>query len=90
MGSFLAEKYGDNYFNIGFLSNSGTYTALKSEKLSSANILAESKPGSFEYSFHKTGVPIFIFDFSHVNEKEPESKWLTSRLKYGGMASRAL
>ena len=34
MGKFLSEKYGDNYYNIGFLSNSGMYTAIKEGKLS--------------------------------------------------------
>lgn len=78
MGNFLSEKYGDKYYNIGFLSNSGTYTANNSSK----NILIEGKPGSFEYSFHKIGIPSFLFDFGQVKENEPLSKWLTYILKY--------
>jgi erythromycin esterase len=81
MGRNLLEKYGDKYYNIGFLSNSGTYTAGNSSRLSSKNILLEGKPGSFEYSFHKTGIPSFFFDFSQVKENEPTSKWLTYVLK---------
>lgn len=89
MGSFLSGKYGNNYFNIGFLSNNGTYTAWNSSRLSSTNILIEGKPGSFEYSFHKTGIPRFFFDFSQINENEPEGKWLTNRLNCRSIGSGA-
>jgi erythromycin esterase len=82
MGRFLSEKYGDNYYNIGFLSNSGMYTAIKEGKLSSQNKLIESKPGSIEYSFHKTKIPCFFFDFIQTNSQKPENKWLTSTLYY--------
>jgi erythromycin esterase len=82
MGGFLSKKYGDEYYNIGFLSNRGTYTAKNSTMISSNNILTEGKPGSFEYSFYKSGIPIFYFDFKQVNKNEPESKWLTNKLNF--------
>jgi erythromycin esterase-like protein len=88
MGGILAEKYGDDYVNIGFLSNSGTYTASdNSGVLTSANKLETGKPGSFEYSFHKTGIPCFCIDFKSVNKASPESVWLTYELKCGGAGS---
>ena len=82
MGKYLSEKYGDKYYNIGFLSNSGTYTASMSPRITSNNVLIKGKPGSFEYSFNKTGIPTFFFDFSQVKENEPTSKWLKYSLKY--------
>jgi erythromycin esterase len=88
MGGILAEKYGDDYVNIGFLSNSGTYTATdKFGWLSSSNRLEVGKPGSFEYSFHKTGLPCFCIDFKKVNVASPESRWLNYELKCGGSGS---
>jgi erythromycin esterase len=90
MGGHLSEKYGDKYYNIGFLSNSGTYTAYNSSGLSLNNILAEGKPGSFEYSFHKTGIPTFFFDFGKVKAKEPTSKWLTYSLNYRSIGALAI
>lgn len=89
MGKFLSEQYGDKYYNIGFLSNSGTYTAFDSSKLSSKNILIEGEPGSFEYSFHKIGIPCFFFDFGQVKENEPTSKWLTYILNYRNIGALA-
>lgn len=89
MGRFLSEKYGDNYYNIGFLSNSGMYTAFKEGKLSSQNKLIEGKPGSIEYSFHKAKIPYFFFDFIQANNEEPESKWLTSKLNYRSIGALA-
>ena len=89
MGKSLSELYGDKYYNIGFLSNSGTYTAINPSGLSSNNILIEGKPGSFEYSFHRTGIPSFFFDFGQVKEKEPTSKWLTYILDYRSIGANA-
>jgi erythromycin esterase len=79
LGGFLSKKYGNDYFNIGFLSNSGTFNASTSEGIKS-NVMEESKPGSIEYSLHKTQIPIFLFDFSHVNKNVPESEWLSKEL----------
>jgi hypothetical protein len=42
--------------------------------------MEESKPGSIEYSFHKTKIPIFLFDFSRVNKNIRESEWLMKEL----------
>ena len=89
MGSYISKKYGDKYYNIDFLSNTGTYTAVSGGRIYQDNILAESKPGSFEFSFHNMKIPIAFFDFSQVNEKEPESKWLTKRLYYRSIGAEA-
>jgi erythromycin esterase len=78
-GGFLSKRYGNDYYNIGFLSNSGTFSASTSSGVQS-NVMEESKPGSFEYSFHKTKIPIFLLDFTHVNKNISESKWLTKEL----------
>jgi len=90
MGNYLSEKLGKNYFNIGFISNSGTYTAYNSGKLTSTNKLAESKPGSFEYSFHKTGISCFIIDLSQINKNDSESEWMAKKLNYRHIGSVAM
>jgi len=82
MGYYLSNKYGNKYFNIGFLSNSGTYTGVNSGRVVSTNILVEGGPGSFEYSFHKIGTPYFFFDFDQIHEHNPESNWLTNRISF--------
>jgi erythromycin esterase len=88
LGGLLSQKYGNDYVNIGFLSNSGTYTASdNSGILNSANKLEPGKPGSFEYSFHKSGIPLFCIGFSGLNKSSPESGWLTLELKCGGAGS---
>ena len=76
MGGYLARRYKSDYYNLGFLSNSGTYTTFNRRILSSGNVLELSKPGSFEYAFHTTGVPILFFDFSRIDTVLPVSKWL--------------
>lgn len=78
LGGFLAEKYGNAYYNIGFLSNSGTFSAFNISV--TPNILEDSRPGSFEYSFHKTNIPIFFFDFHKPNIDIPQSRWLLKEL----------
>jgi erythromycin esterase len=87
MGSYLEKKYGKEYYNIGFISNSGTYTAFNSTRIDSSNILQEGRPGSFEYSFHKTNTPYFFFDFNQITDNEPESKWLARKLKLRSIGS---
>lgn len=87
MGSYLEKKYGKEYYNIGFVSNTGTYTAFNSTRIDSTNILQEGRPGSFEYSFHKTNTPYFFFDFDQITDNEPESKWLTRNLNHRSIGS---
>jgi erythromycin esterase len=68
LGGFLSKKYGIDYFNAS------TPEGIKS------NVMEESKPGSIEYSFHKTKIPMFLFDFSQANKNIPESEWLSKEL----------
>jgi erythromycin esterase len=89
MGYCLDQEFGVEYYNIGFASNTGKYTAVNSGKLNSNNILEPGKPGSFEYQFHNTGTPLFYFDFSKVNDGEPEGLWLKSKLDYRSIGAVA-
>jgi erythromycin esterase len=82
MGRFLKDKFGDKYFSIGFLSNSGTYTAKKGYDVKSNNVLLEGKPGSFEYSFHKINLPYFFFDFRLLDTINHDCKWLSNSMNY--------
>lgn len=91
MGDYLSEKYKKDYYSIGFLSNTGTYTAVKSGKgVRSDNLLNESEPGSFEYSFSKTDSKSFFFDFSKTDTRFPESQWLNQSLNYKSIGARAM
>lgn len=90
LGSHLSEQYGEDYYNIGFASNSGTYTATKSGRLNSNNVLLEGKPGSFEFSFHRTEIPYFFFDFDQVKMNEPGSSWMTKKLDFRSIGAVAL
>jgi erythromycin esterase len=89
LGGYLSEKFGQDYYSIGTASNSGKYTAVGSNGLSSENILLESRPGSFEYSFHKTQIPDFYLDFSQVKQDATESVWLNDSLNYRGIGANA-
>jgi len=89
LGGYLSKKFGINYYSIGTASNSGNYTAVNSNKLTPTNTLNASEPGSFEFSFHKTGIPIFYFDFNQVTKSEQESLWMTKALNYRGIGSDA-
>ena len=90
MGSYLSNTFGNDYYNIGFLSNSGIYTAYNSKTISSDNILLHGEPGSFEYSFHKTNVSQFFFDFSSIDKNIPESLWLSKKLNCRSIGALAM
>ena len=91
MGKFLSTRYKEDYYALGFLSGSGTYTAVnRNVGVVSDNILAESEPGSVEYNLRKSGVPIFFLDFSAVNEHDPDSQWLNSLLNYRSIGAMAM
>jgi erythromycin esterase len=89
MGYYLDKEFGNNYYNIGFVSNSGKYTAVNLGRLNSNNILEPGKPGSFEYEFHRTKTPLFYFDFSKVKDNEPDGLWLKSKLDYRSIGAVA-
>jgi erythromycin esterase-like protein len=80
MGEYLSRKYGDKYYPIGFLTNEGKYTASKGSVLTTENKLIQGLPGSFEYNFSKTGLPIFFFDLKSINRNDPNSFWLDKKL----------
>lgn len=81
MGKFLAERYGNQYYSIGFLSNKGKYTAGTSEfTISTENKLAKGESGSFEYNFNKTGLPVFFLDLHSLDTDNPQANWLSGRL----------
>jgi erythromycin esterase len=88
LGGCLSEKYGKDYYNIGFSSNSGTFTAVNTNFITSPNnTLNISKPGSFEYNFHKVGIQIFYLDFNKVSNSEKNSLWLKKSMDFRGIGS---
>jgi erythromycin esterase len=90
LGYFLNREFENQYYNIGFVSNSGTYTAVNSGILNSDNKLEIGIPGSFEYTFHRIGTPIFYFDFSEVNDNEPNGQWLKGKHDFRSVGALAL
>ena len=80
MGGYLSQKYANQYFSIGFLTNEGNYTDGLGNNISTKNKLIKGKPGSFEYNFNKTENPYFYFDLSFIYKNEPNSLWLDKKL----------
>lgn len=84
MGNLLKQRYKDAYLNIGFLGNSGTYTArpLQSGKgILTTGRLASDYEGSYEYRFHQVGIPRFILDLRKVSSTDTNSNWLLRGMK---------
>lgn len=89
LGGYLSEKFGANYYSIGTALGRGKYAGNGPDGLSPDNLLIASKPGSFEYSFHNTQIPVFYFDFSKASRNTLESMWLKDSLNYRGISAFA-
>jgi erythromycin esterase len=80
MGNYISNKYSDQYYSIGFLTNKGKYTGGRQNFISTDNKLVKSKPGSFEFNFGKTKIPYFFLDLNSIDHNNPNSQWLNQRL----------
>jgi erythromycin esterase-like protein len=90
MGDYLYEKFGNEYYCIGFSSNKGKYTAGNSKSNATDNNLLKSIAGSFDYNFSKAGKSMFFLDLKNIPENEPDSQWLFKKLYFrtiGGTAT---
>lgn len=81
LGQLCRERWGDAAYLIGFGTNQGTVAAASRwgepmEKKTLRPVLTES----YEWLFHKTGLPGFLLPFSHAGDLEVRRGLLESRL----------
>ena len=79
MGKYLADSLKNDYLNIGFTFNKGSYTAGGLTTITAQ----ESYPGTYEYFFNAIKVPIFILDLRNVKkENHADGEWLNGQLDF--------
>lgn len=79
MGQYLADALKNEYYALGFAFHEGDYTA-KGKNGLSAYDAQKSAPGSFEYYFHQSGLPIFLIDITKIPKENPDAQWMTQKL----------
>lgn len=92
MGHYLYNRFGNEYYCIGFSSNKGKYTAGNSKRysISTDNKLVKSITGSIDYNFSRAGSSVFFLDLKYIPENDSDSQWLTKKMYFrtiGGGAS---
>jgi erythromycin esterase-like protein len=75
---------------LGFACNRGKYTAVVRGKGLPENDLKPAQPGSFEYYFHKAGLPRFILDLRRASPDSAASAWLTKTLDFRSIGALAM
>ncbi len=81
MGQYIADALKNDYYALGFAFHEGSYNA-KGKNGLSAYEAQKSAPGSFEYYFHQSGLPIFLIDIAKIPDGQPDAKWLTQKLNF--------
>ncbi len=75
-GEILAEKYGNNYVNVGFSFGEGNYSAVLGPGQPVSTYPApEPKKGSLEYVFQSIGIPLFALDLKELKGAQ-NGHWL--------------
>jgi len=92
MGHYLNNRFGNEYYCIGFSSNKGKYTAGNSKRynISTENKLVKSIAGSIDYNFSRAGSSVFFLDLKYIPENDSDSQWLTKKMYFrtiGGSAT---
>jgi len=87
MGSYLAQKLGDNYATFGFTFFDGSFTASGNNGLTSFKATKheaiKAYPGTLEYLLNQLNEPIFILDLKRIkSDKNKDTEWLMKRLAY--------
>ena len=75
MGEVLAERYGADYFSVGFAFYEGEYSAVDPEKGLQTNTAGPANPSSIDNLFHRVGLPLFALDLRAVADSGPTA-WL--------------
>ena len=89
MGSFLAERYGDEMIVFGFAFHEGEYTAYGNNGINTYGT-AKSGPGSLEWFFKSSGIPRFILDLRLPLKVEEGAKWLNRELDFRSIGAVAM
>jgi erythromycin esterase-like protein len=90
MGHYLYNRFGKEYYSIGFSSNKGKYSAgNRGHSISTDNNLIKSVAGSFDYNFSKAGRSIFFLDLKNIPENDVESQWLFKKLYFRTIGGNA-
>lgn len=77
MGSYLAERYGDDMYVLGFTLGQGRYNAIGPTGLTSHEAFPPV-PGTLESFLGSAGLPRFILDLNNLGEDAP-GNWLKKR-----------
>ena len=77
MGSFLAQRFGPDYWNIALAFHEGTYTATDGRGVRTYEA-APSLPGSVEWALHRAGIPRLVLDLHDASPEDSASAWLTA------------
>jgi erythromycin esterase len=88
MGSFLAERHGDNMVVFGFAFHEGDYTAVGKNGINTYST-SKSGPGSVEWFLKSSGIPNFIIDIRGALKGEPGAQWLNRGLEFRSIGAMA-
>lgn len=81
MGAYLADRYGNDYMNVGFAFHEGAYTAAERRGLDAFRAMP-SQPGSLEWALHRTGRPRLALDLREASPEDSSSAWLRDELEF--------
>jgi erythromycin esterase len=80
MGSYLASVHGSDYMAIGQFFHEGRHNAVAGNT-PKTNDAVPSFPGSAEYIFHSTGMPLFFLDMRNSWNEDPEPGWMRDEIE---------
>lgn len=88
MGHFLKEKYGNEYYSLGFDFATGTFNAydIGSKKINEFSITEPMKNTSSEL-FNKSSFDLFFIDFNSIKKISVLNDFFNSKVKYRGIGS---
>lgn len=89
MGHHLAERYGGEYVSVGFAFHGGRYTAFGKNGLGTYGTTT-SRPGTFEWAFHRTGQARLLLDLRRASEDSELSGWLHDELEMRSIGAMAM
>jgi len=82
MGSYLAQKFGDDYTTFGFTFFDGNFTTEGSNGLTSYET-PQAYPGTLEYLLNQLNEPVFILDLKKIkSDNSIDTEWLRGQLDY--------
>lgn len=90
MGHHLAERYGDEMVVMGLVFHHGRYTAVGPRGLGTYDT-TDSRAGTFEWAFHRTGEPRLLLDLRRVPKDDGKlSAWLHDELELRSIGAMAV